>query len=120
MNELGQTSDVKVFAIGDATKPGLVTHAIGAGKVAADKIHALLMNTDYVPEERRVIPYERIKTEYYEVCRLSDIKFSAEEGSRPLHVLRLLPRLRHVRTVVLLRRHHAEEASEQVLRVRGG
>jgi NADPH-dependent glutamate synthase beta subunit-like oxidoreductase/glutamate synthase domain-containing protein 3/NAD-dependent dihydropyrimidine dehydrogenase PreA subunit len=79
VNDLGQTSDVKVFAIGDATKPGLVTHAIGAGKVAADKIHSLLMNTDYVPEERRMIPYERIKTEYYEVCRVGDIKFSAKK-----------------------------------------
>jgi NADPH-dependent glutamate synthase beta subunit-like oxidoreductase/glutamate synthase domain-containing protein 3/ferredoxin len=75
VNDLGQTSDVKVFAIGDATKPGLVTHAIGQGKVAADKIHTLLMNTDYVPEERRMIPYERIKTQYYEACR-TDIKFS--------------------------------------------
>jgi NADPH-dependent glutamate synthase beta subunit-like oxidoreductase/glutamate synthase domain-containing protein 3/NAD-dependent dihydropyrimidine dehydrogenase PreA subunit len=79
VNDLGQTSDVKVFAIGDATKPGLVTHAIGQGKVAADKIHTLLMNTDYVPEERRMIPYERIKTEYYEVCRLSDIRFSPKK-----------------------------------------
>jgi len=70
VNELGQSSDVKVFAIGDATKPGLVTHAIGQGKVAADVIHAQMMNTDYVPEERRVIPYERIKTQYYEVCRM--------------------------------------------------
>ncbi len=76
VNDLGQTSDVKVFAIGDATKPGLVTHAIGQGKVAADLIHSQLMNTDYVPEERRMIPYERIKTEYYEVCRLDEIKFS--------------------------------------------
>ncbi len=75
VNDLGQTSDVKVFAIGDATKPGLVTHAIGQGKVAADKIHTLLMNTDYVPEERRMIPYERIKTQYYEACR-TDIKFT--------------------------------------------
>ena len=75
VNDLGQTSDVKVFAIGDATKPGLVTHAIGQGKVAADKIHTLLMNTDYVPEERRVIPYEKIKTQYYEACR-TDIKFT--------------------------------------------
>ncbi|HYA86939.1 MAG TPA: FAD-dependent oxidoreductase [Nitrospirota bacterium] len=79
VDDLGQTSDMKVFAIGDATKPGLVTNAIGAGKVTADKIHSLLMNTDYVPEERRMIPYERIKTEYYEVCRLSDIKFSPKK-----------------------------------------
>ncbi len=75
VNDLGQTSDVKVFAIGDATKPGLVTHAIGQGKIAADKINSLLMNYDYVPEERTVIPYERVKTQYYEVCR-TDIKFA--------------------------------------------
>jgi len=79
VNDLGQTSDVKVFAIGDATKPGLVTHAIGQGKVAADVINAQLMNYDYVPEERQVIPYEKIKTQYYEVCRLSDVKFSAKK-----------------------------------------
>jgi NADPH-dependent glutamate synthase beta subunit-like oxidoreductase/glutamate synthase domain-containing protein 3/NAD-dependent dihydropyrimidine dehydrogenase PreA subunit len=58
VNDLGQTSDVKV---------------------AADKVHTLLMNTDYVPEERRVIPYEKIKTAYYEVCRFSDVKFSAKK-----------------------------------------
>jgi len=78
VNDLGQTSDVKVFAIGDATKPGLVTHAIGQGKVAADVVHAQLMNTDYVPEERRVIPYDRIKTQYYEVCRMVG-KFSTKK-----------------------------------------
>jgi len=76
VNDLGQTSDVKVFAIGDATRPGLVTHAIGQGKVAADKIHSLLMNFDYLPEERIMIPYERVKTQYYETCRISDTKFS--------------------------------------------
>jgi NADPH-dependent glutamate synthase beta subunit-like oxidoreductase/glutamate synthase domain-containing protein 3 len=82
VNDLNQTSDVKVFAIGDATKPGLVTHAIGQGKVAADVINAQLMNTDYVPEERRVIPYEKIKTQYYEVCNVVG-KFSAKkEASR--------------------------------------
>jgi NADPH-dependent glutamate synthase beta subunit-like oxidoreductase/glutamate synthase domain-containing protein 3/ferredoxin len=70
VNDLGQSSDVKVFAIGDATKPGLVTHAIGQGKVAADVINSQLMNLHYVPEERRVIPYDRIKTQYYEVCRM--------------------------------------------------
>jgi NADPH-dependent glutamate synthase beta subunit-like oxidoreductase/glutamate synthase domain-containing protein 3/ferredoxin len=79
VNDLGQTSDVKVFAIGDATKPGLVTHAIGQGKVTADVINAQLMNTDYVPEERRAIPYERIKTQYYEVCRFDTIKFNAKK-----------------------------------------
>lgn len=70
VNELGQTSDVKVFAIGDATKPGLVTHAIGQGRVAADVIHSQLMHYDYLPEVKQVVPYEKIKTEYYDTCRL--------------------------------------------------
>jgi NADPH-dependent glutamate synthase beta subunit-like oxidoreductase/glutamate synthase domain-containing protein 3/ferredoxin len=69
VNEKGQTSDVKVYAIGDATRPGLVTHAIGQGRVVADVIHSELMHYDYMPEVREVIPYERIKTDYYDVCR---------------------------------------------------
>ncbi len=78
VNDLSQTSDVKVFAIGDATKTGLVTHAIGQGRIAADKIHSLLMNYDYVPEERAVIPYDRVKAQYYEACR-TDIKFAPKK-----------------------------------------
>ncbi len=69
VNDLGQTSDTKVYAIGDATKPGLVTHAIGQGRIAADVIHAQLMQYDYMHEVRQVVPYERIKTEYYDLCR---------------------------------------------------
>jgi len=67
VNELGQTSDVKVFAVGDVTRPGLITHAIGAGRRAAETIHAIMMHTDYQPEKRPAIPYGRIKLVYYEV-----------------------------------------------------
>ncbi len=77
VNDLGQTSDVKVFAIGDATKPGLVTHAIGAGRITAEVIHAQLMNYDYMSEVQAVIPHEKIKTAYYEACGLKE--FSVEE-----------------------------------------
>ncbi len=69
VNEIGQTSDVKVFAIGDATRLGLVTHAIGQGRIAADTIHYQLMHAPRWPEVKQVIPYERIRTEYYDVCR---------------------------------------------------
>jgi NADPH-dependent glutamate synthase beta subunit-like oxidoreductase/glutamate synthase domain-containing protein 3/NAD-dependent dihydropyrimidine dehydrogenase PreA subunit len=69
VNELGQTSDVKVFAVGDVTRPGLITHAIGAGRLAAETIHAIMMHTDYQPEKRPAIPYDRIKLVYYEVSR---------------------------------------------------
>lgn len=80
VNELGQTSDVKVFAIGDATKPGLVTHAIGQGRIAADVIHSQLMHYDYLPEVRQVVPYEKIKTEYYDVCRFEGFDAKKEAG----------------------------------------
>jgi len=69
VDELGKTSDPKVYAIGDATRPGLVTHAIGHGREAANLIHAELMRYDYMPEKRHVVPYERIKTLYYDLCR---------------------------------------------------
>jgi NADPH-dependent glutamate synthase beta subunit-like oxidoreductase/glutamate synthase domain-containing protein 3/ferredoxin len=68
VDELGRTSDPKVFAIGDATRPGLVTHAIGQGRTAADVIHSELTHYDYMPEVKQAIPYERVKSEYYEIC----------------------------------------------------
>jgi NADPH-dependent glutamate synthase beta subunit-like oxidoreductase/glutamate synthase domain-containing protein 3/ferredoxin len=69
VNEIGQTTDVKVFAIGDATRLGLVTHAIGQGRITAETVHYQLMHAPRWPEIKQVIPYERIKTEYYDVCR---------------------------------------------------
>ena len=69
VNEIGQTSDVKVFAIGDATGLGLVTHAIGQGRLAAETIHYQLAHAPRNPEIKQVIPYEKIKKEYYDVCR---------------------------------------------------
>lgn len=69
VNKLQQTTDVKVFAVGDATGAGLVTHAIGDGRRAAEAIHAQMMDYDYVPEVKAVIPYGRIRTAYYEAER---------------------------------------------------
>jgi NADPH-dependent glutamate synthase beta subunit-like oxidoreductase/NAD-dependent dihydropyrimidine dehydrogenase PreA subunit len=69
-DETGHTSDPKVFAVGDATKLGLVTHAIGHGRKAAEAIHAMLSGRSYHrPSPKPVIPYERIKTAYYDVCK---------------------------------------------------
>jgi len=70
VDEVGHTSDPKVFAVGDATRLGLVTHAIGHGRKAAEAIHAMLSGRSYYrPAPRPVIPYEKIKTAYYDVCR---------------------------------------------------
>ncbi|MCE5195482.1 MAG: FAD-dependent oxidoreductase [Nitrospiraceae bacterium] len=64
-----QTSDVKVFAIGDVTGLGLITHAIGHGRLTAENVHYLISHAPRQPEIKQVIPYERIKTEYYDLCK---------------------------------------------------
>ncbi len=66
VSDQGQTSDVKVFAVGDATRPGLITNAIGQGRITAEAVHNLLMEVDINPEWKQVIPYERIKSVYYD------------------------------------------------------
>lgn len=66
VNQHRQTSDVKVFAVGDATGAGLVTHAVGEARRAAEAIHAQMMSYDRVTEVKAQIPYSRIRTVYYE------------------------------------------------------
>ncbi|RMG02827.1 MAG: 4Fe-4S dicluster domain-containing protein [Nitrospirae bacterium] len=69
-DEAGHTSDPKVFAIGDATRLGLVTHAIGHARKAAEAVHALLSGKSYYrPQPKMAIPYEKIKESYYDICR---------------------------------------------------
>ncbi|MBA4373690.1 MAG: 4Fe-4S ferredoxin [Thermodesulfovibrio sp.] len=68
VNNINQTSDVKVFAIGDATGLGLVTNAIGQGRIVAETVHYQMMHAPRQPEVKQMIPYERIKKEYYDVC----------------------------------------------------
>ncbi|MBI5101862.1 MAG: FAD-dependent oxidoreductase [Nitrospirae bacterium] len=68
VNDIFQTSDVKVFAIGDVTGLGLVTHAIGQGRLTAETVHYQLMHAPRNPEVKQMIAYDRIKKEYYDVC----------------------------------------------------
>ena len=66
-NEFMQTKNNKVFAIGDAIKPGLFTNAIATGKLAAENIIKFLDNQELTPiKEKELIPAKRIKSEYYE------------------------------------------------------
>ena len=66
VNNINQTSDVRVFAIGDVTGLGLVTHAIGQGRLVAETVHYQLMHAPRQPEIKQVISYDKIKREYYE------------------------------------------------------
>jgi ferredoxin len=78
-DEAGHTSDPKVYAIGDATRLGLVTHAIGHGRIAADAMHALLSGRSYnMPAPKLMVPYDKIKTAYYDVCKGEPFKPEAE------------------------------------------
>ncbi|MBI5666247.1 MAG: FAD-dependent oxidoreductase [Nitrospirae bacterium] len=78
-DEVGHTSDPKVFAIGDATKLGLVTHAIGHGRKSADAIHALLSGRSYyMPAPKPMVSYDKIKTSYYDICKGEPFKPETE------------------------------------------
>ncbi|MFQ3573502.1 MAG: FAD-dependent oxidoreductase [Thermodesulfovibrionales bacterium] len=83
VNQFFQTTDPRIYAIGDVTSLGLVTHAIGQGRVAAESIHAQLMGLPLpIHTDTKMIPYERIRTEYYEVCK-GEVPID-EEGNRCL------------------------------------
>jgi NADPH-dependent glutamate synthase beta subunit-like oxidoreductase/glutamate synthase domain-containing protein 3/Pyruvate/2-oxoacid:ferredoxin oxidoreductase delta subunit len=59
-----QTSNPKVYAIGDAVKPGLLTDAIGAGRRAAETIAEILAGKRPGADRRMVIDINRISLEY--------------------------------------------------------
>lgn len=83
-DEAGHTSDGKVFAIGDVTSLGLVTHAIGHGRKAAEAVHALLSGRSYYrPAPTPLVQYKTIKTAYYDLCK-SDPFTPAAEAERCL------------------------------------
>ena len=67
VNEHYQTSDPKIFAIGDTVRLGLLTDAIGAGRKAAETIGGILSGKELqVCPSRSKIDYARIKLEYFD------------------------------------------------------
>lgn len=78
-----QTSDPKIFAIGDMVKPGLLTDAIGAGRKTADAINALLTGKISEIKAKSVIDMSRISLEYFDsrLTRLIDIDQCGAECS---------------------------------------
>ncbi|MBW1698643.1 MAG: FAD-dependent oxidoreductase [Deltaproteobacteria bacterium] len=66
VNDWFQTSDPRVFAIGDVVKPGLLTDAIGAGRKAASAIADMLEGKQPVGPDRPVIDQNRIRLEYFD------------------------------------------------------
>jgi putative selenate reductase len=61
----GRTSDPKVYAAGDAVRPGLLADAIGSGRIAALAAHADAIGEPFRRPHREVIPRERLHLEYF-------------------------------------------------------
>ncbi len=66
VDENFQTSNRKVYAIGDVVKPGLLTDAIGAGRLAALAIDAVAKGSRPSADPRRVIDVSRVTLEYFD------------------------------------------------------
>jgi NADPH-dependent glutamate synthase beta subunit-like oxidoreductase/glutamate synthase domain-containing protein 3 len=64
-DETGRTSDPRIFAIGDVEKPGLITHALGAGKRTAEFIVAAITGKDWEPFKKKVIDRRGLTTAHY-------------------------------------------------------
>lgn len=65
-NDLYQTSNAKIFAVGDAVKPGLITDAIGAGRKAANVITDIIDGRRPAGDTRKIIDKNRISLEYFD------------------------------------------------------
>jgi putative selenate reductase len=61
----GRTSDPKVYAAGDAVRPGLLADAIGSGRTAALSAHADATGEPFRPSRKESIPHERLHLEYF-------------------------------------------------------
>ncbi|MCK4618816.1 MAG: FAD-dependent oxidoreductase, partial [Desulfobacterales bacterium] len=66
VNDYYQTTDPKIFAIGDAVRPGLLTDAIGSGRKAAKAIINILKGKKPLDDTREMIHRERIALEYFD------------------------------------------------------
>ncbi len=61
-----QTSDPQIFAIGDVVKPGLLTEAIGSGRVVARTICDIIEGKRPAFEKRAMIDRRRVTLEYFD------------------------------------------------------
>lgn len=82
VNENHQTTDAKVFAIGDIVRPGLLTDAIGAGRKAALTIGEILEGKRPTGDTRRMmIDKKRVSLEYFDP-RITEFSGPDECGSQ--------------------------------------
>ncbi len=76
IDDRGRTNVEKLYAVGDVTAPGLITHALGAGRRAAEALLADLDDTAPPDYSAPMVDYNRIKAEYYD----RDCQKAPEDG----------------------------------------
>ena len=81
VNEYGQTTDPKIFAIGDVVKLGLLTDAIGAGRRTADAIGEMLAGKRPRFDSHQIIDRSRVTLEYFDP-RIIEFEDPAHCGSQ--------------------------------------
>lgn len=83
VNDIYQTTNPKVFAIGDLVRPGLLTQAIGMGRAAAQAIVDIFTGKRPHPDTRERIDYNRAKLEYFDprLMDLNDLESCASQCS---------------------------------------
>lgn len=60
-----RSSDIKIYGCGDIIKPGLITDAVGSGRLAAMEIQATLAGESFIYPEKYLVPTRRIQTVYF-------------------------------------------------------
>jgi NADPH-dependent glutamate synthase beta subunit-like oxidoreductase/glutamate synthase domain-containing protein 3/NAD-dependent dihydropyrimidine dehydrogenase PreA subunit len=83
VDEYYQTSNPKIFAIGDVVRPGLLTDAIGAGRKAAAAIAEMLEGKRPSASAKKVIDIRRVNLEYYDprIVRYEDLSHCGSQCS---------------------------------------
>jgi NADPH-dependent glutamate synthase beta subunit-like oxidoreductase/glutamate synthase domain-containing protein 3/NAD-dependent dihydropyrimidine dehydrogenase PreA subunit len=83
VNDHFLTSDSKIFAIGDVVKPGLLTDAIGSGRIVAQTISDILEDKHPLIQKREMINRSRITLEYFDprVTEYSDLDHCGSQCS---------------------------------------
>ncbi len=66
VNEHYQTTDARIFAIGDVVRPGLLADAIGAGRKAANAIIDIIDGKRPLGDVRQMIDRSRVSLEYFD------------------------------------------------------
>ena len=60
-----KSSDPKVYGCGDIIKPGLISDAVGSGRLAAMEVDARLTGKDFVYPRKDLVPQFRIQAVYF-------------------------------------------------------